>query len=97
MAGARDSYVADHVVLAAPIPALRDMDLTAAGLSAQRHRSIADVPMGTHTKLLMQLDMQPSAHPDWPCVAIFDDPAVARREVFSFAVRQRKCRQSVNG
>jgi monoamine oxidase len=76
VAGARDTYPADHVVLAAPIPALRDIDLTAAGLSPLRHRSIADVPMGTHTKLLMQLDLQPSAFPDWPGVAIFDDPAV---------------------
>ncbi len=76
VAGDKGVHVADHVVMAIPIPAMRRLDLTDAGLSELRHRSIAEIPMGTHSKLLMQLDLRPSAHPEWPGAALVDDPCL---------------------
>ena len=65
----------DHVVLAAPMPVLRGLDLAGAGLSALRHQAIAELPMGTATKLMLQLDARPCSVADWPGLALVDDPA----------------------
>ncbi len=68
---------ADRVVLTAPMPVLHAMDLSGAGLSERRHRALAEIPMGTGTKLTLQLDLPPSRHPGWPGFALVDHPAVA--------------------
>ena len=67
----------DHVVLAAPMPVLRGLDLAGAGLSALRQQAIAELPMGTGTKLMLQLDAKPGSVADWPGLVVLDDPAAA--------------------
>jgi monoamine oxidase len=69
--------VADRVVLATPLPPLRDVDLTGAGLTARRAEAIEQVPMGTHRKLLAQLTRQPGSDAAWPGLAITDAPPTA--------------------
>ena len=69
--------VADRVVLATPLPPLRRVDLTGAGLSARRLEAIEQVPMGTHRKLLAQLTGQPGSDPAWPGLLLTDAPPTA--------------------
>lgn len=47
---------AEHVVYALPFSTLRDVDLSRAGLSEAKHRAIAEVGYGTHSKLAMQYE-----------------------------------------
>ena len=65
----------DRVVLAAPMPVLRGLDLVGAGLSPLRQQAIAELPMGMGTKLMLQLDAPPGSVADWPGLVLFDDPA----------------------
>ncbi|MGH2597248.1 MAG: flavin monoamine oxidase family protein [Actinomycetota bacterium] len=51
--GIGDEIVADRVVLALPFPPLRRVDLDDAGLSDRKRRCIAELPMGSNTKLLL--------------------------------------------
>jgi monoamine oxidase len=69
--------VADRVVLATPLPPLRRVDLTAAGLSARRLEAIELVPMATHRKLLVQLERQPASDIAWPGLLLTDAPPTA--------------------
>jgi monoamine oxidase len=66
----------EHVVITAPLPTLRGMDLSGAGLTPRRHRAIAEVPMGSGTKLTLQLDIPPGRHEAWPGLGLLDDPAL---------------------
>jgi monoamine oxidase len=75
--GAGKPLVADRVVLTTPLPPLRRVDLTGAGLSARRLEAIEQVPMGTHRKLLAQLTRQPDADPAWPGLLVTDAPPTA--------------------
>ena len=54
--GLGDEVVADRVVLALPFPPLRRVDLDDAGLSDRKRHCIAELPMGSNTKLLLGLD-----------------------------------------
>jgi monoamine oxidase len=68
---------AHHVVLTNPLPTLRDVDLTAAGLSARRIDAVASMGMGTGQKILLQLTARPETLPEWPGLAVVDNPAAA--------------------
>lgn len=54
--GLGEEVVADRVVLALPFPPLRRVDLDDAGLSDRKRRSIAELSMGSNTKLLLGLE-----------------------------------------
>ncbi len=69
--------LADRVVLATPLPPLRQVDLDAAELSARRHQAIAQLPMATHRKLLLQLTHQPRVDSAWPGMLVTDAPPTA--------------------
>lgn len=69
--------LADRVVLATPLPPLRRVDLTDAGISARRLQAIAEVPMATHRKLLAQLAGQPGLDAAWPGLLLTDAPPTA--------------------
>jgi len=49
----------DHVVLALPFTTLRRVDLSGAGFGARKLKSIAELPMGTNTKLHVQFKSRP--------------------------------------
>lgn len=68
---------ADRVVLANPLPTLRQVDLTGARLSERRHAAIESIGMGTGSKVLLQVTRQPSTVPAWPGFAFSDVPTVA--------------------
>jgi monoamine oxidase len=51
--------VADHVVLATPFKALRNVDLTQAGLSSLKMTAINNLGMGTSGKVIMQFNSRP--------------------------------------
>lgn len=67
-------HVADHVVVAAPLGALRNIDFSGADLSQRRHDAFAQLLMGQHSKVLAQLDARPETVSGWPRVALFDGP-----------------------
>lgn len=75
--GAGRPLVADRVVLATPLPPLRRVDLSGAGLSARRSEAIERLGMGTHRKLLVPLDRRPAADPAWPGLLLTDAPPTA--------------------
>ena len=75
--GAVSELLADRVVLATPLPPLRQVDLDEAGLSDLRHQAIAQVPMATHRKLLVQLTRQPRTESGWPGLVVTDAPPTA--------------------
>jgi monoamine oxidase len=75
--GAVSDLLADRVVLATPLPPLRQVDLDQAGLSELRHQAIAQVPMATHRKLLLQLTRQPRTDSAWPGLLVTDAPPTA--------------------
>ena len=54
--GGQAPVIADRVVLTLPFTTLRDVDLTGAGLPADRLRAIDELGMGTNAKVLMQFD-----------------------------------------
>lgn len=70
------TFAADRVVLAAPLPALRQVDLEGAGLSALRHEAIASMGMGSHAKSLIPLPLQPASIDGWPGFSFSVDPGV---------------------
>lgn len=72
--GGGPDLLADRVVLATPLPPLRQVDLDHAGLSERRHRAIAQVLMATHRKLLVQTTRQPRLDPAWPGLVLTDAP-----------------------
>lgn len=51
--------VAEHLVLALPFTALRDVDLDDAGLSDLKLKAIREIGMGTNSKLHVQFDTRP--------------------------------------
>lgn len=73
-AGGSQGHVADHVVVAAPLGAMRTIDFSSAGLSQRRHDAFAQVRMGQHSKVLAQLDARPETIDGWPRVALFNGP-----------------------
>lgn len=71
---------ADAVVLAIPLPALREIGIEdAAHLSESRRRAIRELSvMGQNTKLLIGLDGPPSELPAWPGHLLdLDEPPIA--------------------
>ena len=74
VAGGSQPLVADRVVLAAPLGALGNIDLSGADLSQRRHDAFAQLLMGQHSKVLAQLDVRPEVIAGWPRVALFDGP-----------------------
>lgn len=74
VAGDSQLLVADRVVLAAPLGALGNIDLSGAGLSQRRHDAFAELMMGQHSKVLAQLDKRPEVIAGWPRVGLFDGP-----------------------
>jgi monoamine oxidase len=74
---AAHDLLADRVVLATPLPPLRQVDLDQAGLSERRHQAIAQVLMATHRKLLVQKARQPRLDPAWPGLILTDSPPTA--------------------
>jgi monoamine oxidase len=75
--GAVSELLADRVVLATPLPPLRQVDLDEAELSDRRHQAIAQVPMASHRKLLLQLTRQPHIDSAWPGLLLTDAPPTA--------------------
>ena len=75
--GAAPELLADRVVLATPLPPLRQVDLEQADLSERRHQAIAQVLMATHRKLLAQMTRQPLLDPAWPGLIVSDEPPTA--------------------
>lgn len=65
---------ADRVVLALPFTALRQADLTDAGLSARKRACIQELPMGGNTKLLLGFDRPMSALAPGTGSATFEPP-----------------------
>jgi len=52
----RPALTADHVVLALPFSILRQLDLSRAGFDAVKRKAIAELPMGTNSKLHVRFD-----------------------------------------
>jgi monoamine oxidase len=69
---------ADAVVLAIPLPALREIGVEDAHLSELRRRAIRELStMGQNTKLLIGLDGPPSELPGWPGYLLdLDEPPI---------------------
>ncbi len=67
---------ADVIVLAQPLPALREADLTGVALPDEYRRMIASLGMGTGAKLLLGLRRRPPAFGDWSGELLADDPAL---------------------
>ncbi|HEV3091833.1 MAG TPA: NAD(P)/FAD-dependent oxidoreductase [Candidatus Cybelea sp.] len=66
--GARESVVADRVVLAIPFIGLRAVDTSGAGFDAAKQNAIENLGYGFHTKLHLQFDRRAwmrATHP-WP-------------------------------
>lgn len=72
--GVPEEVVTDRVVLTLPFTALRDVEIDAAGLSAEKVAAIHELGMGTNTKLLLGLDRRVAAHESWRGFAAQDDP-----------------------
>ncbi len=72
--GVTDAVVADQVVLALPFTTLREVDLSASGISRRKRRCIQDLGMGTNAKVAMQFDGRPQAYGDWNSYMYSDDP-----------------------
>lgn len=72
--GVRAPVFADRVVLCLPFTALREADLTRAGLSAKRLRAIEELGMGTNAKNHVQLDVRPYALDKWSGSMSMDEP-----------------------
>ena len=67
---------ADVIVLAQPLPALREADLSGVALPAPYRRMIDGLGMGTNAKLLLGLRRRPPAYGDWSGDLLADDPAL---------------------
>ena len=72
----RNPVKADVIVLAQPLPALREADLSGVALPDPYRRMIADLGMGTNAKLLLGLKERPPAFGDWSGNLLADDPAL---------------------
>jgi monoamine oxidase len=72
--GLADPVISDRVVLCLPFTALREVDLTASGLSAKRRRSIERLGMGTNAKNHVQLEVRPYAIGKWSGGMTMDRP-----------------------
>ena len=72
----RNPVKADVIVLAQPLPALRDADLSGVDLPASYRRMIAGLGMGSNAKLLLGLKQRPPAYGDWSGDLLADDPAL---------------------
>lgn len=70
----RAPLVADRVVMAAPLGAMKGIDLSGVDLSQRRRDAFAQILMGQHSKVLTQLDVRPSEISGWPRVGLFDGP-----------------------
>ena len=66
--------VADRVVLCLPFTALRDVELSGAGLSRKRLESIQQLGMGTNAKNHVQLETRPYAIGKWSGGMTMDQP-----------------------
>lgn len=66
----------DIVVLAQPLPALREADLSGVPLPGAYRRMIAELGMGTNAKLLLGLTRRPPAFGDWSGELLADDPVL---------------------
>lgn len=75
VAGKARPYIADRVVVAAPLGVLGSIDFSGADLSQRRHDAFTQLMMGQHSKVLAQMDARPETIPGWPRVALFDGPA----------------------
>ena len=73
-AGVPGTVHADLVALALPFTALRDVDLTTAGLPERRMRSISELGMGTNAKHHVQLDVRPHQLDGWSGELRMDAP-----------------------
>jgi monoamine oxidase len=56
---------ASRVVLATPLPPLREVDTSRLDLSDTFQEAIAEMPMGLNTKLILGFDRRPERRPDW--------------------------------
>ncbi|MER6945967.1 NAD(P)/FAD-dependent oxidoreductase [Nonomuraea sp. NPDC000554] len=65
---------ADVVVLCLPFTALREVDLTEAGLSERKRQAIDELGMGTNAKLLLQFRDRLSRHHNWSGSFSTDQP-----------------------
>ena len=65
IAGEAASVRADRVILALPFTALREIDLTDAGLSTRKRRAIDELGMGTNAKVLLQLSKDHHSFDGW--------------------------------
>lgn len=74
LSGIAAPVIADHVVLALPFTALRNVDLTRSGLPAKRLASIAELGMGTNSKHVIALTKRPYAIDKWSATYVTDDP-----------------------
>ncbi|MCU0314170.1 MAG: FAD-dependent oxidoreductase [Solirubrobacteraceae bacterium] len=72
----RRPLLADAVVLALPLPALREVDLGAAGIAPRTRRMIDELGMGTNAKLLLGLDRRTPAFADWSGELSSDEPVL---------------------
>ncbi|MFN8161116.1 MAG: NAD(P)/FAD-dependent oxidoreductase [Solirubrobacterales bacterium] len=63
--GVPKPVIADRIVLAIPFTALRRVDLGRSGLSPRKRQAIAELGMGTNSKLLMQFRQRPSHYRLW--------------------------------
>lgn len=72
---AHTPVVADYVVLSIPFTTLREVDLTDAGLSADKRAAIDQLGMGTNSKVLLQFDRPYQDFGDWSSYLQYgDDP-----------------------
>jgi monoamine oxidase len=74
--GLAGAVSADRVVLALPFTTLREVDLSAAGLSRRKRRCIDDLGMGTNAKVTMQFERRPQAYGRWNGYMYSDDPVL---------------------
>jgi monoamine oxidase len=72
--GVARPVVADRVVLCLPFTALRDVELSGAGLSRKRLESIQQLGMGTNAKNHVQLKTRPYAIGKWSGGMTMDQP-----------------------
>ena len=72
--GGTGEVQAERVVLALPFTTLREVDLDAAGLSDAKREAIAELGMGTNSKLLLQFEERPEAYEDWSGDLFSDHP-----------------------
>ncbi|MGZ8667692.1 MAG: FAD-dependent oxidoreductase [Solirubrobacterales bacterium] len=72
--GVASDVIAERVVLAIPFTTLRRVDLGRAGLSSLKRRAIAELGMGTNSKLLMQFRHRPARFRRWNGDLVSDHP-----------------------